>query len=108
MLQGLVERARIAHAEDVVGILAAGPVDPLAFEQVHGELDVEGHFNAGPHDLAIALYRMSIADVEQRARYKDGEVDRHACHEAAIIHAIPGRLGQRAREIERVRATDAQ
>src|SRR5207237_8763342 len=95
--QGRVERARIAHAEDVVRILAAGPVDPLAFEQVHGELDVEGHFNAGTDDLTIALYRVSIAGVEQRARDKDGEVDRHARHEAAIIHidAIGSRGGRR-------------
>jgi hypothetical protein len=95
VLDALVERPRVADGEDVLGVLAARPPDPLSLAQPHGEADVHRDLDPRPGDLAVPLERVAVPEVQQRPLHEHRKVDRDPRHEAAIVHvaAVLGRGG---------------
>src|SRR5438094_78457 len=86
MLDGLVERAGVPDRHHERLVLGARPADRLAFQHLDRELDVHRHLDPGADDLAVALERVAVADVQEAALGEDREVDDDALAEAAIVH----------------------
>src|SRR4029079_11211704 len=59
-------------------------------------------------DLAVALERVAVAEVEEPALGKDGEIDRHACAEAAVVHVAAVLARGRTRDRLPLRRRDAE
>src|SRR5215471_12712152 len=66
--QGVDQRPRAADRHDFIVVDQARPIDLLALDQVHGELDREGRLDRGTIDLTVALSGVTVAQHEQRAR----------------------------------------
>ena len=96
MFDALVERPSVAGDEDMHVVFATRPADPLALDEVDAEGNVERNLDAGADDLAVALDRVAISEVEKRPRRLDRQVNGHALDEAIVIHiATVGRGGGR-------------
>src|SRR5207249_9559695 len=99
VLDGLVERPRVADRHDERAVVGARPADPLALDDLERELDVHRDLDPGPDDLAVALERVTVADVEERALRRNREVDGDALAEAAIVHVAALRPRGRRRNL---------
>lgn len=108
MLQRLVQRPRVPDGEQTLVVLTPGPADAPALDHPDREPHVERNLDAGAHDLAVALHRMSVTHVEQRTGRKDWKVYRDTGDESAVVHVAAvlarGRrrdgLAQRRRDAE--------
>ena len=50
--------------KDIAVVPTARPANTPAFPRVHSEFYVKRDFNAGPHDLALPLSNVTVAQVE--------------------------------------------
>src|SRR6185436_123583 len=75
LLERVVERAGEAHRHDVVGVLDPRALDRFGANEIHRELDVHRSLERVAVELAVALDRMSVADVKERAGLADREID---------------------------------
>jgi len=66
VLPCLIKWARVAHGEDFVFGFSAWPADRAAFVELYSELDFERGLDPVAHNLAVALRRVAVAEVEQR------------------------------------------
>src|SRR6266566_2824119 len=73
--EGVVEGAGVAEGDDGLWGFDADRGEALAGDEVDGELDVHGGLEGVAVDLAVALDRVAVADVEERAGVGDGQVD---------------------------------
>ena len=64
VLSRLIQRTSISDHKDIAVVLTARPANTVVFPQVHSEFDVKRDFNAGPHNLALPLPSVTIAQVE--------------------------------------------
>lgn len=86
VLHTLIQRASVATGEDILFVFPARPTNPLALAQLDSELHIKRDLDACPDDLAVALGGVPIADVEERPRDKNREIDRHALDKTIVIH----------------------
>src|SRR2546421_9293450 len=108
MLDGLVERAGVPDRHHERLVLGARPADRLAFQHLDRELDVHRHLDPGADDLAVALERVAVADVQEAALGEDREVDDDALAEAAIVHVAAVLARSCARDRLSLRRRDAE
>src|SRR5205809_677441 len=87
------ERASAADRHDVPVILEPGPVDLLALDDLHRELDVERGLDGGAHDLAVALGGVAVAEHEEGPALEDREPHGDALHYLVEVHV--GAVGAR-------------
>ena len=67
LAEGVVERAIEPHGHDVGGGLHPRAADRLVRNHVHGELHIHGRLQRVAVEFAVALCRMAVADIEERA-----------------------------------------
>ena len=89
MLHALVQRAGVANCKNVVGVFAARPGDAFALLHRERELHVKGDLDARADDLPIALQRVAVANVKERAFGQHRKVDRHPFYKAPVVHIAP-------------------
>ena len=94
VLRCLVQRAGVAHGHHVGFVDCPGPLDGLALEEAQREGDIEGDFDPGADDFAVALHGVAVADMEQPAFDENGEVNGYALDEFPVVHVAAVGVGR--------------
>ena len=108
MLDGLHQRPRVAQGKEPVGVLAPGPADLPAGNQVQPHADAHGDFDAHAQNLPVPLGGVPITQEEQRPGFEHRQVDRGSrCAEPAV-HVPPVWAGSGRRDGLPLRRADAK
>ena len=76
--QRVDQRAHAGRHHDVLAVFDARPPDALAFDEIEPERDVHRRLEARADDLAVALQRMAVPEIEERTGVEDRQIDGHA------------------------------
>ena len=63
-----------------------GPRDRFGADQLHRELDVHGSLERVAVELAVALDRVAVADIQERTGLADGQIDGRALDDLVEVH----------------------
>src|SRR5262249_42255058 len=84
--EGVHQRADAAGRHQVFAVFDARPANPPALDQIELKGHVHARFESGAADLAVALQRMAVAEIEERALVKDRQINSRALADVRRVH----------------------
>src|SRR5262249_30027871 len=78
--------ADAARRHQVFAVLDARPANPPAFDQIELERHIHARFESRAADLAVALQRVAVAEIEESAVVKDRQINGGAFANVGRVH----------------------
>src|SRR5262245_21683396 len=84
--EGVHQWTDAASRHQVFAVFDARPANPPALDQVELKRHVHARFQPRPADFAVALKRVPVAEIEQRAIMKDRQIYGRALADVGSVH----------------------